>query len=143
LHELCEKRNKEKGGQGLMDKKFISIVAAIVFFGSLLVLQGVFGQQDVITIDNPGLHTKDRYQGVQFPHKKHADAYKDCKTCHHTWKEGENVKKCGECHKKETKDSAVNLEKAFHNNCRNCHRDLKKAGKPTGPTLCTKCHPKK
>jgi hypothetical protein len=126
-----------------MDKKFISIVAAIMFFGSLLVLQGVFGQQDVITIDNPGLHTADKYQGVQFAHKKHADAYKDCKTCHHTWKEGENVKKCGECHKKETKDSAVKLEKAFHDNCRGCHRTLKKAGKATGPTVCTKCHPKK
>ena len=123
-----------------MDKKLISTVAAIVFFGSLLVLQGVFGQQDAFTIDNPGLHTKDRYQGVQFGHKKHVDALKDCKKCHHTWKEGAKVKKCVDCH---TKDSEVTAYKAFHASCKNCHRDLKKAGKATGPTLCTKCHPKK
>jgi hypothetical protein len=45
-----------------MDKKLISLVAAIMFFGSLLVLQGVFGQQDAFTIENPGLYTTDAYQ---------------------------------------------------------------------------------
>jgi hypothetical protein len=123
-----------------MDKKLISFVAAILFFGSLVVLQGALGQQDAFTIDNPGLYATDKYKGVQFPHKKHADTLKNCKKCHHTWKEGEKVKKCVECH---TKDSKVIAKKAFHNSCRNCHRDLKKAGKPTGPTLCTKCHAKK
>jgi len=126
-----------------MDKKLISIVAALLFFGSLVVLQGVFGQQevkDVFTIEHPDQHTKDIYQGIQYPHKKHADAVKNCKECHHTWKEGENVKKCVECH---TKDSKITAYKAFHDNCRNCHRDLKKAGKAAGPTICTKCHAKK
>jgi len=123
-----------------MDKKIFSIVAAIIFFGSLFVLQGVSGQQDVITIDNPGLHTTDTYQGAQFGHKKHADALKDCQKCHHTTKAGEKAQKCGDCH---TKDSKVTAKTAFHNSCRNCHRDLKKTGKATGPTLCTKCHAKK
>ena len=123
-----------------MDKKFITVVAAILFFGSLLVLQSVFGQPDSITIDNPGLHTKDKYQAVQFAHKKHVDAVKDCKECHHTWKKGEKVKKCTECH---TKDSKITAYKAFHGNCKGCHRTMKKAGKATGPTACTKCHPKK
>jgi hypothetical protein len=123
-----------------MDKKFITIVAAIMFFGSLLVLQGVFGQPDSTTIDNPGLYATDKYKGAQFAHKKHADALKDCKKCHHTWKEGEKVKKCVDCH---TKDSKVDAKKAFHDNCRGCHRTMKKAGKATGPTACTKCHPKK
>ncbi len=124
-----------------MDKKIFSIVAAIIFFGSLFVLQGVFGQQDVITIDNPGLHTTDTYQGAPLGHKKHADEFvKDCKECHHNYKEGATVQKCGSCH---TKDSKVTAKTAYHNTCRNCHRDLKKAGKATGPTLCTKCHAKK
>ena len=123
-----------------MDKKFISIVAAIMFFGSLLVLQGVFSQPDSITIDNPGLYATDKYQGAPFAHKKHADALKDCKKCHHTWKEGAKVKKCVDCH---TKDSKLTAKKAFHANCRGCHRAMKKAGKATGPTPCTKCHPKK
>ncbi len=123
-----------------MDKKLISIVAAILFLGSLFVLQGVFGQPDSITIDNPGLYATDTYQGVQFGHKKHADVLKDCKKCHHTLKEGEKVKKCTACH---TKDSKVDAKKAFHTTCRGCHRAMKKEGKATGPTPCTKCHPKK
>lgn len=123
-----------------MNKKLISIVAVTFFFGSLLVLQGVFGQPDSITIDNPGLHATDKYQGAPFAHKKHADAIKDCNKCHHTLKEGEKVKKCTECH---TKDSEVTAKTAFHNTCKNCHRDLKKAGKATGPTICSKCHAKK
>ena len=123
-----------------MDKKLISIVAAIIFFGSLLVLQGVFGQPDSITIDNPGLYATDKYQGTQFAHKKHADAIKDYKECHHTRKECEKVKKCVECH---IKDSKVTAKSAFHASCRKCHRAMKKEGKATGPTACTKCHPKK
>ncbi|NIS62525.1 MAG: hypothetical protein GTO13_18025 [Proteobacteria bacterium] len=123
-----------------MDKKFVSIAAAILFLGSLFVVQGVSGQQDLITIDNPGLHTTDTYQGVQFTHKKHVDSVKDCKKCHHTYKEGETPQKCGSCH---TKDSKVTAKTAYHNTCRKCHSDLKKAGQATGPTLCTKCHAKK
>jgi hypothetical protein len=123
-----------------MDKKLISMIAAILLLGSLLVLHGALGQPDVITIDNPGLYTTDKYQGVQFNHKKHAEAVKDCKQCHHTWKEGEKVKKCTECH---TKDSKVTAYSAFHDSCKGCHSTMKKEGKATGPTLCTKCHPKK
>lgn len=123
-----------------MDRKLISILAAIMFFGSLFVLQGVFGQADTVTIEYPEHHATDKYQGAPFNHKKHADTLKDCKVCHHTWKEGEKVKKCVECH---TKDSKLTAKNAFHKNCRGCHRKLKKEGKPTGPTACTKCHPKK
>jgi hypothetical protein len=122
-----------------MDRKLISIFAAIMFFGSLLVLQGVFGQPDSLTIEYPEHHATDKYKGALFAHKKHADAIK-CQECHHTWKEGEKVKKCGECH---TKDSKLTAKNAFHKNCRGCHRTLKKAGKTAGPTACTKCHPKK
>lgn len=123
-----------------MDKKLISVVAAILFFGSLLVLQGAFGQPDSITIDNPGLYATDKYQGAPFNHKKHVDTLKDCKECHHTWEKGQTVKKCTDCH---TKDSKIDAKKAFHASCRGCHRTMKKAGKATGPTACTKCHPKK
>jgi len=123
-----------------MDKKFIFIVAAILFCGFLLFFQGVLGQPDVITIDNPGLYKTDKYQGAQFGHKKHADAVKDCKKCHHTWKEGEKVKKCTECHTKDSKATAYN---AFHDSCKGCHSAMKKEGKATGPTVCTQCHPKK
>ena len=123
-----------------MDRKLIPIVAALMFFGYLVALQGVFGQTDVVTIDYPQHHKTDKYKGTQFPHKKHADAVKPCQMCHHKWYKGEKVKKCVDCH---TKDSTITAYKAFHDNCKNCHMDIKKAGKATGPTVCTKCHPKK
>jgi hypothetical protein len=124
-----------------MGKKLVTIIAAIAFFGSLFALQGVLGQQDVINIEYPDLHATDKYKGAQFPHKKHADeSVKDCKKCHHNYKEGAEPKKCGSCH---TKDSKIPAKKAYHDTCRNCHRKYKKEGKATGPTLCTKCHAKK
>jgi hypothetical protein len=80
---------------------------------------------------------------VPFSHQKHSDSNIACTECHHTWKEGEPVKKCSECHDPlETKGEAKKLMLAYHNTCKKCHMDLKKAEKPTGPTMCNDCHKK-
>lgn len=96
---------------------------------------------------------------VTFTHKKHNVDYKvPCADCHHVyqdgtnvWKEGDAVKGCAECHTQAaapTGDKTPKAEKikayykdAIHENCTGCHKDLKKAGKPTGPTSCKECHP--
>lgn len=96
---------------------------------------------------------------VVFTHKKHAEDYKiACQDCHHVyeggknvWKEGDAVQKCAACHKEAKApagDKTPKAEKikiyyydAIHANCSGCHKDLKKAGKPTGPTSCKDCHP--
>lgn len=96
-----------------------------------------------------------------FTHEKHVDVHKvDCNKCHHVYEEGKNtwtdgmpVAKCEECHdeptiKSEKKlppdDQKKNLKLAFHNNCRACHKALKKENPETkAPVTCKQCHPKK
>jgi hypothetical protein len=85
-------------------------------------------------------------------------------------KEGDDVKKCIECHKiaaempkkekqalkKDAKAKKISKEElkskileyhaeALHENCRVCHKSYNKKYKPKkkAPTTCTKCHPKK
>ena len=101
---------------------------------------------------------------VTFTHKKHNVDYKiACADCHHVfkdgknvWKEGDPVQKCDECHSEAKAAKAKKGEapmpkmeqikkyhySAIHENCVGCHKDLKKAAKPTGPTACKDCHPK-
>ncbi len=100
-----------------------------------------------------------------FTHKKHNTELKiKCGECHHDdkgkpltdLKEGDNVQKCFECHKKpgEIKGKkAKGLSKeqkreyhanAVHENCIGCHRKInKEKGTKDAPTKCTACHPKK
>ena len=118
---------------------------------------------DTMTM-NSAVYKKHSKSLVTFSHKKHNADYKiACTDCHHVfkdgknmWKQGDEVKKCDACHteaKAPTGKHAPKMSKAekiqkyhfsaIHENCQGCHKDLKKAGKPTGPTTCTGCHPKK
>jgi hypothetical protein len=116
---------------------------------------------DVITLQSElwSEHTK---SPVTFSHNKHSREYGvKCTDCHHvyrdgknTFKEGDKVQKCMECHNEPTikgekklpeDKQQLNLKLAYHNNCQGCHRVLKqkdraKYGKI--PTTCIKCHPK-
>ena len=100
-----------------------------------------------ITIHSTDVFKETKKGPVVFPHVKHK-ALK-CTDCHHeykdgknVWQEGQEVKKCSACHKLEADGKVVKLEKAYHNKCVNCHKKVKAEKKPTGPTACTKCHPK-
>lgn len=119
---------------------------------------------DMIEMNSPGYekHTKGP---VAFSHKKHATDYKaGCGDCHHddkgqaltALKEGDDVKKCIECHKKpgekpKGKDAPKLSKKeeleyhaeAMHDNCQGCHKEFKKKNpSSTAPTTCAKCHTK-
>jgi len=98
---------------------------------------------------------------VKLTHENHVKIYEiACNECHHVyedgkniWKEGMPVGKCEECHDERTvkgekklspDDQKRNLKLAFHNNCRSCHKKLKKEDPETkAPTTCGKCHEKK
>lgn len=106
---------------------------------------------DVIIIDNDG-YKKDRRGPVKFTHLNHARDYKIiCWDCHHdikdeknSWKPWENTQKCNECHDpvKELQ-SSMKLQKAFHMNCKTCHKTLSEQEKNTGPfKKCYGCHEK-
>jgi hypothetical protein len=142
------------------------IVSAVVALAVVFLCVGVYATQqapDTMTMDSKvfAKHTKTL---VTFNHKKHNVDYKlACTECHHhfeggknVWKEGDEVKKCDVCHteaKAPTGKEAPKLSKkeeiqkyyfsAIHENCVGCHKDLKKAAKPTGPTACKDCHPAK
>ncbi|MDD4951649.1 MAG: cytochrome c3 family protein [Desulfovibrionaceae bacterium] len=86
---------------------------------------------------------------VAFSHAKHKAL--DCKACHHKWDGKGDVKGCSSagCHEDyKAKKGDKSFYGAFHaatskNSCLGCHKDLKTAKKPTGPTACTQCHPQK
>ena len=120
------------------------IVGIAVFVAFTLAYAKVEAPTKPITIDSKDVFKEKKKTNVVFPHAKHK-ALK-CQKCHHTWKEGEKIKKCDACHKlkkNEKNKKQVGLKKAFHDQCVKCHKALKKDKKKTGPTSCTKCHPKK
>lgn len=103
------------------------------------------------------LFTNPTKKHIEFTHKKHNEEHAiACKECHHlykdgknVWEEGQEVKKCEACHtvvkpiaECSEAEKKLNLQKAFHDNCKGCHMELKKEKKPTGPIKCLDCHPK-
>ena len=133
---------------------FLTVFALMSLFGAYIVVAGNGAPADPIKILDPafGEHKK---AAVMFDHAKHSEDA--CTDCHHsdrgdknTWKEGDPVKKCGECHKapdppvskkSSTKilkgfktEGMPNLEEAFHANCYLCHKEKKVK------TTCNFCH---
>ncbi len=149
-----------------MRKKFVTLLV-VALTGLLFLTVGVLTAADVdvpkeVLIQGKD-YKKDKKGPVKFTHEKHNKDFKiACTECHHDykkegdkkkniWKEGDPVKKCGACHpfiwekgKKLKKGEAMKLQNAYHRNCKNCHKALKKEGKKTGPfKKCNKCHAKK
>jgi hypothetical protein len=121
---------------------FLSLIAAPVLFAA-----DAPGDDYVIKAPE-GMKTKKGklQKSVAFPHSKHASV--ECKECHHTMEADGAVKQCTSagCHDSlefRDKDNAKEVklvENAFHTQCMDCHKALKKEKKPTGPTACGKCH---
>jgi len=117
---------------------------------------------DDITIQSK-IWPKKKKADVALSHKKHAEEYKiPCLDCHHVYKDGKNVwqqgqevQKCEACHtcvkqgkalkEASPEEKKLSLLNAFHDNCKNCHKDTNKGKskeEQTAPTKCTQCHPK-
>lgn len=155
-------------------KTRVLLTTVIIGFAAIFLATGIYAGTkvpDVIKLQSKEYekHTKGI---VEFTHKKHAedyakaspDLYKDgCGVCHHddkgkplALKEGDDVQRCIECHKKPSErpkgKNAPKLSKkqrleyhaeALHYNCRDCHKAFNKANNTKkAPTTCTKCHPK-
>jgi len=148
-------------------KKRTLIVLVAAALGVVFLSASVYAAQqvpDTLTMESK-VYKKHKKSLVTFTHKKHNVDYKiACADCHHvykegknTWKEGDAVQTCDACHAEakapKAKEGEPKLSKkekikkyhysAIHENCKACHKDLKKASKPTGPTVCKDCHPKK
>jgi len=136
-----------------MSKKLLTLLT-VVLSGFLFLSVGILVAADApdeVVIENKG-YAKDTKGPVKLSHKKHHADYKvACAECHHVikdgknvWKEGDKVQKCSACHNPEKKEGNVlKLNNAYHNNCKDCHKALEEAGKPTGPfKKCNDCHQK-
>lgn len=129
----------------------VGVILSIALFASIGVLKAT-EVPDEFSIKSDAFATHKK-GGVKFTHTKHAVNYKvACTECHHVFKEGKNVfkqgdpvQKCAACHDPvESKGKVKKLMLAYHKNCQGCHKELKKAGKTTGPTTkCNDCHEKK
>lgn len=131
-----------------------------LFLILMLTIAGIFissgiitaaDSQDKMIIDGKS-YKKDIKGPVSFEHAKHNKEYGvSCDECHHvyqdganTWKEGDPVKKCGECHDPDKKEGNVKkLMMAFHGNCKDCHKKMaKEQGKNAPYKKCEDCHAK-
>lgn len=113
-------------------------------FGNLLIMSAVIVSLTsgaiVLSVANQDMGPKDiKLQGgkrgnVPFPHQRHQETLGDCDICHTVFpqKTGaiEELKGKGELKKKYVMNKL----------CTKCHKDRKKAGEPSGPTTCSKCH---
>ena len=132
-------------GRGMMI--FLSGLMLAVLFAAFHGMVGA--QEDIIILEHKDAFKTLQRPRVKFTHQEHADLYPDCTQCHHTYeyKGGQRVNEwngegqpCSECHKVVEEGEKIPLMKAFHENCRGCHRQLDKEGKKTGPVACGECH---
>ncbi|RQD79165.1 cytochrome c3 family protein [Desulfonatronospira sp. MSAO_Bac3] len=91
------------------------------------------------------------YDPVPFSHTVHGDY--DCGECHHD-EQGEPLDETNEitgcmsegCHDMAVAEDADDerdiryFEKAYHDQCMDCHRDMTREGEETGPVACNDCH---
>ncbi len=120
----------------------------------LLITSGIIFAVDApekIVIDGKN-YKKDIKGPVTFSHSKHNKEYGvKCLECHHDykdgvniWKEGNEVKKCSECHDANiTEGNVKKLMMAFHDNCKNCHKEKAKEGIDAPEKKCESCHSEK
>ena len=160
-----------------MSKMYL-LITEIIGVSVLFIAGGIYAgtkAPKVIKLDNKA-YAKHKERIVVFEHKKHAYEIKKkypwlykakCGECHHddknkprvNLKEGDNVKKCIECHKKPQYVKAKKAKRlskkqkreyhanALHDNCKDCHKKYnkkyKKTAKTGAPTTCKTCHAKK
>jgi Class III cytochrome C family len=132
-----------------MARRSIVVSFLMVF---LILFVGVYGsgaQEATMVLRNKEVFQKLQRPPVTFSHDKHSQLYPDCIQCHHDYEYKDGKKEnlwggegqpCSECHKLDKVDKKLPLRTAFHENCMNCHRQLEKEGKKSGPATCGECH---
>ena len=71
---------------------------------------------------------------VPFPHRQHQKNLGDCQTCHSVFgQEPGAIQKL-------KAQGALKKKYVMNKLCTKCHKKRKKAGQPSGPTTCKKCH---
>ena len=71
---------------------------------------------------------------VTFPHRQHQKNLGDCQICHSVFPQESGVIQ------KLKAQGTLKKKHVMNKLCTKCHKEKKKAGQPSGPTTCTKCH---
>jgi hypothetical protein len=126
-----------------MKKSFIYIAAAAVV--TLFLLVAAHSTEDMEFVDN-SVFDKPVRSASAFKHDQHNESagIEDCTECHHVYEDGKKLadessedQRCSDCHELKGADGNPSLTKAFHANCKGCHKTQK-----AGPVMCGECHVK-
>lgn len=110
-----------------------------------LVYVSTYAQEEMTVIDNSVFENPQRPPAV-FEHDDHNEkaGIEECMACHHVYEDGvldeyesSEEQLCSECHESKASENKLPLMKAFHKDCKGCHKEKKK-----GPIMCGECHKK-
>ena len=128
---------------GFRLKKGLFILLAVLSVFSFVIV-AAYSQEDMRFIDNDVFDNPQRPPSV-FIHDEHNELaqIEDCNQCHHVYDDNGNLQEdessedqsCSDCHDLEPSGKKPGLLKAFHRNCKECHKQQKK-----GPLMCGQCH---
>ena len=128
-----------------MKVKILLNIAISVFF--LVLSLDAYSQEDMAFVGNDAFENTRRPPAV-FRHEEHNELARieECHVCHHVFNEnGRQVEdessedqRCSDCHQLVASGRKPPLMKAFHLNCKGCHKARK-----NGPTMCGQCHVRK
>jgi hypothetical protein len=71
---------------------------------------------------------------VLFPHRRHQEKLVDCRSCHSVFPQQAGIIEAYKA------DGKLKPKTIMNKLCIKCHRERKKAGQPSGPRTCSKCH---
>ena len=74
---------------------------------------------------------------VPFPHRQHQENLDDCQICHSVFPQDSGAIE------KLKAEGTLKKKYVMNKLCTKCHKKTRKAGQPSGPTTCAKCHIKK
>jgi hypothetical protein len=125
-----------------MNKKFLFVLKVSLF--SLVMIIPAHSQEDMAFVDNDMFENPRRPPAV-FRHDDHNEFAKieECNGCHHVYDENGRLAEdessedqlCSDCHELEASGRQPVLMKAYHTNCKGCHKAQK-----DGPLMCGQCH---
>ena len=128
-----------------MKIKIFLILTLSAFF--LVLSPDAYSQEDMEFVDNDAFENPRRPRAV-FRHDEHNEIahIEECNVCHHVYDDNNRLvedessedQRCSDCHEIEASGRQPALMKAFHLNCKGCHKAQK-----NGPTMCGKCHVKR
>jgi len=126
-----------------MRRKTLYVMTGV--FAAVFIIASIHAQDEMLVVDNTVFEDPQSPPAL-FQHDEHNEkaGIDECNECHHVYEDGElqeydssEDQLCSECHTFEASDNRLPLMKAFHQNCKGCHKEQK-----SGPIMCGECHRK-